>query len=147
MQIWFRRIYTNGGIKMFLSELSREEQKVFLDLACTMINADERLTEEEEMAMRLYEQECVVSVADAKVVDFEKTILYFKDKSQLIKNKIFVELLGLALIDDDFDVEEKKIIETAEKVLGISVKKKDELLKLLNRTKQVYIDMNKWLME
>ena len=132
---------------MFLSELSKEEQKVFLDLAHTMIYADEVLTQEETVAMELYEKECDVSISDAKIVDFEKTLLYFKDKPQVMKNKIFVELLGLALIDDDFAIEERNTIEIAEKVLGISPKKRDELIELLNETKKVYVNINRWLLE
>ena len=132
---------------MFLSELSKEEQKVFLDLAHTMIYADEVLTQEENVAMELYKKECDVSISDAKIVDFEKTLLYFKDKPQVMKNKIFVELLGLALIDDDFAIEERNTIEIAEKVLGISPKKRDELIELLNETKKVYVNINRWLLE
>lgn len=130
---------------MFLNELSKEEQKVFLDLAYTMIYADEVLTTEEEAAMQLYEQECGISVSEAKKVNFDEAILYFGDKPQMTKNKIFVELLGLALIDDDYAIEEKNIIDKAKETLGITNKRMEELIELLKRTKEVYVDMNRWL--
>ncbi|MBR6711887.1 MAG: hypothetical protein IKI76_02720, partial [Selenomonadaceae bacterium] len=79
---------------MFIAGLSKEQQEKFLNLAYTMVYADGRLDEREQLLFAGYSVEVDPSIDMAKVhaVDFAETLAAFDECSTVDKQKIFFEL-------------------------------------------------------
>ena len=105
---------------MFLSGLTHEKQKAFLNLAYTMIYADGRLDEEEKKIFDSYKAEIDADFSEAQNVDFAKALAAFDDSSVTEKNGVFLELYAIALIDESYPEEEKILVEQAKARFNIS---------------------------
>ena len=110
---------------MFISGLSIEKQKAFLNLAYTMILADGRIDDYEQKMFDSYALEVNVDLKEAHKVDFEKELFIFDDSSTSEKKKVFFELYAIALVDKEYPVEESKLVDIMKARFNIS----DNLMK------------------
>ncbi|MBR0288016.1 MAG: hypothetical protein IJQ82_03455, partial [Selenomonadaceae bacterium] len=100
---------------MFIAGLTKEQQENFLNLAYTMVYADGRLDEREQLLFAGYSVEVDPSIDMAQVhtVDFTKTLATFDDCTISEKQKIFFELYAIALVDESYPEEEKTLVNLA----------------------------------
>lgn len=105
---------------MFLRELSEDEQKVFLNLAYTLMNVNGEITKEEETTFSKYQEEVRVDVSLAQNVDFSAEVLKLKQLDPSKKKKIFFELLAMAMIDHEYDEAERGFMKIMQRELQIS---------------------------
>ena len=105
---------------MFLSGLTQEKQKAFLNLAYTMIYADGRLDEAEKKIFDSFKAEIDEDFSNAQKIDFAEALAAFDDSSVTEKNGVFLELYAIALIDESYPEEEKVLVEQAKAHFNIS---------------------------
>ena len=123
---------------MFIAGLDEKKQEVFLNLAYTMIYADGRLDEKEQMLFDSYQIEVTADISKAHAVDFDEALSEFDDCTQIEKQKIFFELYAIALIDDSYPEEEQKLIDTVKKRFNIADEKMEEMKSALMSFISVY---------
>ena len=112
---------------MFIMELDKERQKAFLNLAYTMIYADNVLAKEEKRIFHAYAAEVDIDFLEAHKVDFEKELAIFDSCSTEEKLSVFFELYAIALSDKVYAEEEKALISIAQKRFGITDEKVKEM--------------------
>ena len=112
---------------MFLSELTPEKQEAFLNLAYTMVYADNQLAVEEKKLFESYKLEIDADLSKAHKVDFETELAKFDDCDKKTKTAIFFELYAIALIDEEYPAEEKILVDIMQQRFGITDAKMQEM--------------------
>lgn len=131
---------------MFLINLQNmEERKAFCNLAVAIINSDGKQEVKEIVLLQNFIKEMIInndialedSAAFSKILlddipkemlsesDIDKNLAVFIPADKLIKKTVLFELIGLAYVDLDFDINEKKIINHIAQTFGFS----NELIK------------------
>ena len=129
---------------MFLAGLTKEKQEAFLNLAHTMVYADGRLDENEKKIFDSYKAELVgVDFSKAHDVDFSKELAVFDNSSQKEKLAVFFELYAIALIDESFPEEEKKLVDIMQKRFNVSDAKMQEMKDGLKAITVAYNNLTK----
>lgn len=108
---------------MFLSDFTLEEQKIYLNLAYTLLWADGNYRDEEKEIFCKYQTEVLADITKAQKVDFKSEIDKLRSINSIKKREIFIELLALAMADREYASEEKKLLDIAE--TGLSISKQD----------------------
>ncbi len=118
---------------MLLTLLSKEEKFYFIDLLTELISADGKPTETELSIKNRLKYEMGDDIAKYKKSSLskEKLVEYFKEKSYPTRNLVYLNLVSASLNDDWYSVEEHLFLETIQKELQISDKKRNELFKLV----------------
>ncbi|MFW2491380.1 hypothetical protein [Clostridium chromiireducens] len=97
---------------MFLNELSKNEGIAFMQLVKSLANSDNTFAKEEKNLYSDYLQE--LDIKENEVPDdSDLNSIYstLKDSSERNRNIIYFELIGLALIDGEYDENEVKLLE------------------------------------
>ncbi len=107
---------------MFLAELSKENQKNYLEVAYALVNADGKVTEEELNNLNLYKAEIpsMSDINDYKTNSISETIKKLSLLDNKIKKKVYFELVSLAYTDSEYSVEEKELIKSIISEFGLS---------------------------
>ena len=126
---------------MFIAGLSKEQQENFLNLAYTMVYADGRLDEREQLLFAGYSVEVDPSIDMAQVhtVDYAQALAAFDECTTADKQKIFFELYAIALVDESYPESEKILVELAKKRFNIS----DEKMAAMKAAFEKFIDAYK----
>lgn len=127
---------------MFLRELSEDEQKVFLNLAYTLMNVNGEITKEEEATFFNYQGELRVDLSKAQVVDFAKEVSLLSDAPLSKKKKIFFELLAMAMADHEYDEHERRLMRTMQDKFGISDEVAIKIEEVIQKIVDVYRELN-----
>ena len=128
-------------IELFIAGFSKELQEKFLNLAYTMVYADGRLDEREQLLFAGYSVEVDPSIDMAQVhsVDFAQELASFDECTPADKQKIFFELYAIALVDESYPESEKILVELAKKRFNIS----DEKMTAMKAAFENFIDAYK----
>ena len=106
---------------MFLSLLNRKEKLKFLDLAIYMIDIDGDPTEAEKILLSKIQGELGREIVDeytfAKSKTVEEVIEFFKDKTEVVKNVVYLNLVDISMLDDLYNTSEHLFLEKLEKTL------------------------------
>ena len=107
---------------MFIAGFSKELQEKFLNLAYTMVYADGRLDEREQLLFAGYSVEVDPSIDMAQVhaVDFAQELASFDECTPADKQRIFFELYAIALVDESFPESEQSLVKLAKVHFNIS---------------------------
>lgn len=128
---------------MFLSQLTKEKQEAFLNLAYTMIYADGRLDAAEKKLFDTYKLEIDADLSKAHKVDFAEGLAAFDDSSIEEKTGIFFELYAIALIDESYPKEESVLVDIMQKRFGITNAKMQEMRDGLKALTDAYANLTK----
>jgi len=106
---------------MFLSQLSYQEKKMFLDLSIHVAKANGVLASEEKALISEYCAEMQLPAIELYETEpFETVTSYFALADNHVKKIVTLEILGLVYVDGDFDKEESKMVENIANEIGIS---------------------------
>ena len=107
---------------MFIAGFNKTQQEKFLNLAYTMVYADGKLDDREQLLFDGYRVEVDPSIDMSKVhaVDFAAELANFDECTTVDKQKIFFELYAIALIDESYPESEKILIAQAKEHFNIS---------------------------
>ena len=109
---------------MFLNELNKNEGIAFMQLVKGLANADNVFAKEEKNLYNDYLEE--LNIKENEILDADLNSIYetLKDSSERSKNIIYFELIGLALIDGEYDENEVEFLEKIGKNLEIKRNKR-----------------------
>ena len=120
---------------MFLSLLSRKEQLKFLDLAIYMIDIDGDPTDAEKRLLSKINGELGREVVDeytfTKSKSVEESLEFFKDKADVVKNIVFLNLVQISMLEDLYNTSEHAFLEKVQKAFPISQEKRRQLISIV----------------
>ncbi|HNZ26572.1 MAG TPA: hypothetical protein PK385_00440 [Spirochaetota bacterium] len=130
---------------MFLRYLNEKEQKYFLELAYLIANCDNDFIDEEKIMIEQYRDEMMLSELEYKIQgkDLDEIVDFFKNASDIKKNYIIFEALGIIYSDNKFADEEKEVLNRLKAAFKINDKKIDVMVKKLLELKKIYNDLMK----
>ncbi|MEG0296940.1 MAG: hypothetical protein RR620_09470 [Clostridium sp.] len=105
---------------MILKELSRKEGIAFIQLVLEFVKMDNVLTKEEEYKVDDYLKELHLTREDLAEITFTESLCLIKEATPRIQNIIYFELMGLALVDGDYEDHEVGFLEELANSLKIS---------------------------
>lgn len=111
---------------MFIQNLDEKQQSALLYLAKEIINADNKLHNNEASIYTLLESQVHTSVAPESIKTDELNVLF---KSNISKISLLLELIAVAHADGDYHNDENVLIRKYAKTLNIS----EEKLSMLER--------------
>lgn len=134
---------------MFIAGFSKELQEKFLNLAYTMVYADGRLDEREQLLFAGYSVEVDPSIDMAQVhaVDFAQELAAFDECTPADKQRIFFELYAIALVDESFPESEQTLVKLAKEHLNISDDKMASMKSAFENFIDAYKKLSKVVME
>ncbi len=116
---------------MLLNLLSKEEKGKFLDLLLCVIIRDGKTTQSEEAVINKFKNEMGEEASRFRRsnTSLDKLVEYFVDKPQTTKNLVYYNIVSASLNDEFYSVEEHILIEEIQQKLGVSARKRTEIMK------------------
>ena len=109
---------------MFLNELSKNEGIAFMQLVKDLANSDNTLAKEEKNLYNDYLKELNINESEIPDINLNSVYETLKNSSERSKNIIYFELIGLALIDGEYDEKEVDFLEEIARNLDIKRNKR-----------------------
>lgn len=109
---------------MFLNELNKNEGIAFMQLVKILANSDNVFAKEEKTLYADYLEELNIKESEISAVDPDSIFESLKDSSERSKNIIYFELIGLALIDGEYEEKEVDFLEEVGEKLEIKRNKR-----------------------
>ncbi|WP_338631479.1 hypothetical protein [Clostridium baratii] len=88
---------------MFLKEFNKEEAKAFINLVNQFANIDDNFVKEEEKLIKEYKNELNIEEDYELILAYDEVISILRRSSERIKKIVYFELVGLALIDGNYE--------------------------------------------
>lgn len=88
---------------MFLKEFNKEEAKAFINLVNQFANVDDNFVKEEEKLIKEYKNELNLEEDYELILAYDEVISILRRSSERIKKIVYFELVGLALIDGNYE--------------------------------------------
>lgn len=109
---------------MFLNELTKNEGIAFMQLVKGLANSDEVFAKEEKKLYADYLEELNINESEIPEINLNTIYENLNSSSERCKNIIYFELIGLALIDGEYDEKEVTFLEEIGEKLEIKRNKR-----------------------
>ena len=109
---------------MFLNELNEKESIAFVNIVLEFANVDNTFAKEEKEVLKGYLEELKLNKDVLGTVTFNKAIETLNSSNQRIKNIIYFELVGIALVDGEYGEKEIDFLDNIAEKFAISRVKK-----------------------
>lgn len=96
---------------MFLKELNKDEANAFFNLVSIFARIDNEFAKEEKALLDEYKEELGLVDSEINEMVYEDIIESLKSSSDRAKRIIYFELVGLALVDGEYEEEEVDFLE------------------------------------
>lgn len=113
---------------MFLQELNKKEGNAFINLVKNLAVIDQNFGNEEANLIKEYIDEIGLCSKCIETLNKEEALKILSESSNRIKNIVYFEILGLALVDGDFSEKEVEFVDSVAKYFGIKEEKVKEFL-------------------
>ena len=123
---------------MFLKELSKDESICFLNLVSIFAKVDNEFAKEEKVLLDEYKEELGLINKEVEVIEYNEIIEILKSSSKKSKIIIYFELVGLALVDGNYENQEIDFLDKVAAELEISRSKKIEIANFFYNFTNVY---------
>lgn len=109
---------------MFLNELNENEAVAFVNVVLEFANADNTFAKEEKEVLEEYLEELKLTKAQIGKISFKESLDILIKSQTRIKNIVYFELLGLALVDGEYEESEVDFLDNIANEFGIERSKK-----------------------
>lgn len=109
---------------MFLNELNEKEAIAFVNIVLEFANVDNTFAKEEKEVLKGYLEELKLNKDVLGTVTFNEAIETLNSSKQRIKNIIYFELVGIALVDGEYGEKEIDFLDNIAEKFAISRVKK-----------------------
>ncbi|MGG7060004.1 hypothetical protein ACQPUY_16030 [Clostridium nigeriense] len=123
---------------MFLKELNKDESMCFLNLVSIFAKVDNKFAKEEKVLVDEYREELGIHTEEIKTIEYDEIINILKESSDRSKKIIYFELVGLALVDGEYEDEEIDFLEKIATEFNITRAKKFAIANYFYNFKDVY---------
>lgn len=124
---------------MFLASLNKKEKEIFMALAIYAAEANNEIDKHEKAMMDAYCREMGILQPDAAARPSLDELLEWtaKNASPSVKRIFMLELLGIVLSDDAYDIEEREFIRKVSERIGVDQRIVAELYEQLKSYKRM----------
>lgn len=123
---------------MFLKELDKKESKLFINLVKLLAKVDEIFVQKEEDLIKEYILELGLENEHIEEIGFEACIEALSTTSKRNKNIIYFELVGLALVDGNYDEKELEFLNKTALSFNINKDKQEAYVNYFKNVKDAY---------
>lgn len=123
---------------MFIDELSKNEAIAFINLFEDLANVDEVFAASEKSLLEEYKEELFLTQENIEELTFEAAIEKLEGAASRIKNIVYFELLGLALLDGSYDEREIKFLDRVANGFGITCQKQNDFINYFDMVVKTY---------
>lgn len=109
---------------MFLNELNKNESIAFINLVSEFANVDNIFAKEEKEVLKGYLEELNLTEESISKVNFDEALKTLIKSESRIKNIVYFELIGLALVDGEYQDKEIEFLDNIASQFEISRVKK-----------------------
>lgn len=123
---------------MFLTELNKDEAKVFINLVEELANVDGNFATEEKELVSDYLEELGLKQEEVAKLDHAQCVSELGKSSDRIRNIIFFEIVGLAVVDGEFEDSEVEFLNKLAEELKVTKVKKAEYINYFENFIEIY---------
>ncbi|WP_238907331.1 hypothetical protein [Clostridium sp. YIM B02506] len=123
---------------MFLHELNKEESIAFVNLVKEFANIDEIFANEEKNLIDDYIKELSLEECNVYKLTLEEIEKTLRDSSDRVKKIIYFELVGLALVDGEYEHKEKVFLNNLVYSFNIGLARRLEFMDFFRHVKSIY---------
>lgn len=105
---------------MLLFELNKEESRAFMRLVSEFVTVDKKINKEEKSVIEKYLNKLNMNKEEINEISHTEAIEILDKSEDKIKNMVYFELLGVALIDGDYETSEVYYLEEVADKFNIS---------------------------
>ena len=105
---------------MLLFELNKEESRAFMRLVSEFVTVDKKINKEEKSVIEKYLNKLNMNKEEINEISHTEAIEILDKSEDKIKNMVYFELLGVALIDGDYETSEIDYLEEVADKFNIS---------------------------
>ena len=105
---------------MLLFELNKEESRAFMRLVSEFETVDKKINKEEKSVIEKYLNKLNMNKEEINEISHTEAIEILDKSEDKIKNMVYFELLGVALIDGDYETSEVDYLEEVADKFNIS---------------------------
>lgn len=134
---------------MYLNQLDKEKQELFLDLSIHASLANNDLVQEEQEAIDAYCVEMNLPKSDYQPKkELDVLLEELKNKCNPVElNIVFIEITALIMSDSVYDTLEEKFMKHLQERFEISDDKAEKTLLAINQLKKSYLMLNEILLQ
>lgn len=122
---------------MFLNKLNKEESICFLNLVSIFTKVDNKFVREEKVLVDEYKEELGIGTEEIIAIEYDDIIKKLSNSSEKSKLIIYFELVGLALVDGDYEDQEVDFLEKIASEFKVSRSKRFEIANYFYNFKDV----------
>lgn len=123
---------------MFLKELNKKEASAFVSLIKNLSKVDNVYSECEKELVNSYIEELSLTAENYEALSFEVAVNELKESSSRIKNIIYFELVGVALVDGSYEEKELEFLNNLAANFNISKEKQMVYVDYFKKVKNAY---------
>ena len=123
---------------MFLNELNKKEAIAFVSLIENLSKIDKVYAESEKELVNNYIEELSLPTKNREVLSFEAAVNELNDSSSRIKNIVYFELVGVALVDGSYEDKELEFLNNLAVHFNISKKKHNAYVDYFIKVKEAF---------
>ena len=123
---------------MFLNEMNKNEAIAFINLVRELVKVDNDFAKEEKRLVEEYMEELQLKDSEVNNLNYDEIMDVLKVSSSRIKSIVYFELVGLSLIDGNYDEKENDFLEKVGKDLNIERYKKIAFANYFFEFKEIY---------
>lgn len=105
---------------MLLFELNKEESRAFMRLVSEFVTVDKKINKEEKSVIEKYLNKLNMNKEEINEISHTEAIEILDKSEDKIKNMVYFELLGVALIDGDYETSEIDFLDEIANQFNIS---------------------------
>lgn len=105
---------------MFLKELNKEEAIAFINLVSIFADVDNEFAKEEKVLLKEYKEELEIDEKEIYNLKYDDIIEIIRKSSDRSKRIIYFELVGLSLVDGEYEDKEVDFLENLASELKIT---------------------------
>lgn len=105
---------------MFLNELNENESVAFVNVVSEFANVDNTFAKEEKEVLAGYLEELKLSEDKIGSMNIEDSLKTLNASSERIKRIVYFELIGLALVDGEYEEKEVEFLDNIANQFGIA---------------------------
>jgi len=134
---------------MYLTVLSNEEKEIFLNIAYAVASADGNYSDMEKAIIAEYCREMQMECEEISLSKFDETLLERINiiSSETVKKIIIFEIIGLTMIDKNYDVKEKELVKKMVDIFGIDIGYSENCEEVIREYISLQLKINQLVME
>jgi len=126
---------------MYLKDLMQGEKYAFYSVVKRLVSVDNDFSEAERKLMDEFLVEMEISEDQITDIGLEDAIDMFAFSSFSTRKKVFIELVGVTLCDELFDVDERDFLINIAERFGIAEDDRDSIVRMVHNLLDLYKDL------